>query len=366
MPAQWHGGHRKRYQMQRPLGLILFLLLVALPVAAIAQAAPDPEALKRRSQEALELAQEGKMAQAIVAWEDVLAVAEGELALNIHFNLAAAYEHSGDTVNAWHHLGSFIRSNPKDDPEARQELERLEKELSKKLVKLGIACTVPEATIYLGKEPMGTPFRCPLTWWFEPGSQAVVVSAEGHESKVEEFVVRKLGGEASHLVVLEKKKVTIEAGKTLVERPPDAQPEVAVVEPPDRGDDGNLPAAVSKGDDGGKSGSSLWPWTVVGAGGAMVIAGAVFHGLSFANENDLFDRYPDKRYQAEYDKAYENEVAPKIAAAYVLYGVGAAAAAGGVVWALLSSGSEDDVRLRTTVAPMWVPGGQGLSFSVSF
>lgn len=78
--------------------ILLFPLLLASPVPAFAQAAPDPEALKQRSQEALELAQDGKTDQAIVIGEEVIAVASGELALNIHFNLAAAYEHSGNTA----------------------------------------------------------------------------------------------------------------------------------------------------------------------------------------------------------------------------------------------------------------------------
>jgi hypothetical protein len=411
------------------LRFISSLLLLVMPAAAMAQTDPDAEALKQRSQKALEMAQEGKIDQAIVLWEEVVAVAEGELALNVHFNLAAAYEHSGNTVNAWHHLGSFIRANPKDDPEARQELERLEKELRGKLVKLGIACTVPGATIYIGKETTGTSYNCPLTWWFEPGNQAVVVTAKGHGSKVEEFVVRKVGGEASHLVVLDKKKaaemgelvvegtgraiqvfldgalegivpfsrklkpgsyelmvgkpgkmpwkkkVIIVAGKTIVEKPPNAQPEVAVVAPPDKvgggkeGDavagDGGLTNGVTSGAEGKKR-SSAWPWTVVGAGGAMVLAGAVLHGLAFGAESDLINKYPDKRFQAEYDKAYKDDVAPKINTAYVLYGVGAAAAVGGVVWALVDSARAKKKATKTTMTPMWVPGGQGISLSVSF
>ena len=304
------------------------------------------------------MAQAGKMDEAIGVWEEVLWEARGELALTIHFNLAAAYQHSGKATESWHHLGAFIRASPKEDPEAQRELEQLENGLAGDLVKLGIACTVPGAHIYLGDKAEGTSFPCPLTWWFKPGKNVVFVEAEGHVPKVDEFIVRKLGGEASRLVTLEKKQEEPEPPVT-----PPRPVEQDSADATDGGDGSNV-GESSTGPVGvvdvpeQETGSALLPWTVVGAGGTMVIAGAVMHGLGFAAETNLADKYPDKRYQEEYDKGYESDVAPKLLGAYVLYGVGAATAAGGLLWLLTASGDGD--ATSATVTTVALPGGGGI------
>lgn len=66
-----------------------------------------------------------------------------------------------------------------------------------------------------------------------------------------------------------------------------------------------------------------------------------------------------------YDDDYEKKVQPKVVAGWVLTGVGAAAAVGGLVW-LLVDPPVADVIAPLTVAPAPMPGGGGLTLDWSF
>jgi len=99
----------------------------------------------------------------------------------------------------------------------------------------------------------------------------------------------------------------------------------------------------SHADDGPGAG----PWVLVGVGAAVAIAGAVLVGVGFANA-DTVANAPDGVSWTELSGAYES--APILeGVGFALIGVGAAAAVGGVIWAVTGGGSSD-----STTASVWV------------
>jgi hypothetical protein len=135
-----------------------------------------------------------------------------------------------------------------------------------------------------------------------------------------------------------------------------------------------------------------WKWAtlgagvlVAGAGGAvlMMAAGARDQARIDARREyvDLvelktteygFDCDTARELAAEdandtYDDDYKKKVQPKVVAGWVLTGVGAAAAVGGLVWLLVEPPpSGADVLSPLTVAPAPMPGGGGLTLDWSF
>ena len=192
-----------------------------------------------------------------------------------------------------------------------------------------------------------------------------------------------------------KTKITIEAGKTHTEKPLIAQKEVAVVKPVDGTDktDGKepgkeptgtivKPAEVAEKTD-------ILPWALIGAGGALAITGGVLNYLAVQDALDLDNKYtkPLKEYQqtaeykslgyeaalfkhAEYHDPWQNgmdtEVMPKQISAYVLYGLGAAAATTGLVLFFRGSGDGDSARADVKLFPMPLPAGAGMSIQFNY
>ena len=133
-----------------------------------------------------------------------------------------------------------------------------------------------------------------------------------------------------------------------------------------------------------------WKWATLGAGVLVAGAGgAVLMMAASARDQARIDarrRYVDlvdlktndygydcdtakelAREDSEdlYDKDFKKKVKPKVVAGWVLTGVGAAAAVGGLVW-LLVDPPAIDVIAPMTVAPTPLPGGGGLSLDWSF
>ena len=137
------------------------------------------------------------------------------------------------------------------------------------------------------------------------------------------------------------------APQTTVQTPPAAQPaprsQVAVTEPP----------ASTSTTAPRKGGIGVMPWVFWGAGAVALAGGAAF-GIKAKNEqgkaNDM--NQPGSQVAAE--------SAPSSAkVANLLFGVGGLAVAGGVLWAVLGSGSSSDSG--TALAPVMGSGGIGIA-----
>jgi tetratricopeptide (TPR) repeat protein len=95
------------------------------------------------------------------------------------------------------------------------------------------------------------------------------------------------------------------------------------------------------------------PWIVVGVGGAAVVAGAVLLAVAAADVAAVEGASPGTRW-SEVRGAYDRSEAESIAGG-VLLGVGAAAAAAGVVWAVAGGGGSE-VEVAPTASGVVVRG----------
>jgi len=105
-----------------------------------------------------------------------------------------------------------------------------------------------------------------------------------------------------------------------------------------------------------------WPWVVTGVGGAVALAGGVVYGLSFSKFTDA-DAYLDTTSDyAGYEQRH-GDATDLGNAGRITLGVGLAAAAGGLVWALVRGSGAD---AKTTLHMVPHPGGAGLGFTGTF
>jgi hypothetical protein len=109
----------------------------------------------------------------------------------------------------------------------------------------------------------------------------------------------------------------------------------------------------------GGSGPSLGPIFTMAGGGAVLIAGLVVGGVAL----DQAGRAPDRTGPAASDARTLALVSD------ILWPVGAAAIAGGLVWLIIdlgSSGTEESTTATLRVVPLAAPGLLGLSASGQF
>ena len=330
------------------------LLVLSLPVAA--QDKRTPEQLSEASSKALELATAGKMAEAIVLWDDLLDELEGSALLDTHVNLSVAYERIGRLPESWHHLALYLRESTrqgKSDAAAEKALRKLEEKLGKDHAKVGISCE-PDGTLLAVKSqgtqgPASSNQSCPLTWWFKPGKHTVVATRAGYKQKEELLDIPALGAPGVFVVKLEKdaaltgvlevrgdaksvqvfidgrlegavpfkrklkpgtydlmvgssgqkpwkKTVTIEAGKTVVEEPDVAK----AVAPKPAGPIAPLPTdkpppgkgPVVTAGPGAGDGLAWGPVLTAGGGALLLAAGGVVQYMGYSKNQDLLDKYP--------------------------------------------------------------------------
>lgn len=413
---------------------LLFCVLVATSVRA--QEGRSPEALKQLSGDALKEAQSGNLKKAIAIWEDILDEVPEKSRADIHANLAVAFKMDKQLPQSWHHLTRYLAALDKPDPKGEKERRKLETSLGKTHGLVELKCEPEGAVVHIefmlpaadGTPPVGQgkEHSCPLAWWFAAGEQSVMVSAPGYQPKLvqvaanlkgrptrltavldrqpDEFGVLVVEGKGKAIQVflngmLEgkvpfkrklktgdydlmvgkpgempwKKKITITAGQTLVEKPAIAQPKVVKVDPKvDKPPDNSITKPVES-DKGGKSSAGA-QWALIGGGVGVAVVGAILQGVGYSRHNDLLDKYPgdetdyDKWFsnQQNYQDGFEEEVKPLSTAAYVLYGVGGAAAAAGLIWLIADAGKGGKANKAVKVAPWMDRGGAGAVWSFDF
>jgi len=396
---------------------ILKYLLVGILLASgnVLGATPDGDT-KSRSKQALKAASSGDFKEAVRIWEGLLGEVSPKAALDIHANLAVAYRELGELPHAWHHLTWYLKNSGKKDVTAGEELQLLEKDLTKAgYLRTAVACDPTGATIYLGKIEEGESYSCPLAWWVKSNKLWVTVAAKGYTTRTIELDVRERGDRTAHTIRLTKvapthgelvvdgkglaiqvfldgalegsvpfkrklkpgeyelmvggpgkmpwkKKVTIVAGKTLIERPPVAQPKpkpVKDVEP----DAIIQPTPTVSGEVTPEESSALWKWTLIGSGGAMILAGGILNLTANSNEKSIYDDYKNDR--EGYDREYTSTVLPQTVSSVVLYGLGFTTAAVGATFLIIDL-ADDGSESSYAVSPLIDETNTGISFSLQF
>lgn len=395
-----------------------------------------PEAV-RRLDEANELARAGKTAAAMPIWTEVLPQLPDDLKSAVHLDLGLACKKYGKLPEAWHHLTAYTKLTPKPDAQGKEALAQVETALSRSFARVKVVSRPAGAVVYFGDSQSGTGHPCPLLWWFKPGQHKLTLTLPGHESSVVEIKAGLPGSEklesfqlfaderegelhvkgpevGARVFVNGQEKGTVPLTvklkpgtyQLMVSRPgrPVWKREVTI--PPggdvtkrprlprmmgDKSKGGSLLPTLTSTDSGERKISateaaiatreamdgkvSLWKWSLVGGGGAMVVVGGILQVVGYRRNEDLRASYPDgtlgtkapAEYPLLYKQGYDNDVKPLATTAYALYGIGAAAAiTGGLLLLLEDSPAQGMAADRGWLTPTVVPGGAGISCGFGF
>lgn len=290
--------------------------------------------------EASDLAAKGEVDKAIRMWLDVA----NELPLKhrprVHFALGLSFAALKKYPEAWHHLAVHIALAEAPQSEALALFKESQAELEKGHTKVRITCDPQSLRVHLGAGPVGVSYDCPLTWWYVPGAYTVKARGPGGLAAEKKFTVKK---GAPTAVVAVKAVVPV--------RP------VRPVDPP-----------IFVGEEEEKK-TNWWGWGLVAGGLVSMAGGGVFHYLAYAKNEQLYDDYKaddlyDEKFDDKYGPAYDDEVWPKLFASYVLYGMGGAAVAAGVVMLVVEG--EKPRPGAALFSPVLTPEGAGFSCGWSF
>lgn len=307
----------------------------------------SPQELAKISDQALDHAGAGRYKEAIRLWLDIIDEFPVGGRIDLHVNLALAYERIGQLPETWYHLDRALSFTHQKDPQLVAELARIEARLTKSHGKLVLQC-VPEGNVVL-KLKEG-PFRvtCPMSWWFLPGKHGLRITAEGYKA-TDVNVTMKTAGQ----VLTAEVKLTAEGD----------QPKP--IEDPTKG----KTVTPKKGT------PMVWKWAAIGGGAALVAVGGTLQYLGYSAHEDLKKDYPaDPKLSLEvraanqkaYNDGFDTDVAPKMNTAYAMYGIGGAAIVGGVVWMLLDRPSKTGTASNRFWIPTVTDDSAGVVFGFSF
>ena len=329
------------------LATVLFAALIA-PVSAQARETLPEATQKAQFNQGLKQAQDGNLDGAIQTWHQLLPKSTGKVRTNVHYNLAAAYEHKQMKALAWHHLNAYLDRSGGSDAGAIKERNRLAEELSTTHARVQVQCDPvdAEATFQAGIE---MDLDCPFEWWFPVGTSRVQLRREGFITKAYTIRVEHPGKSLNASLKLEP--VPTETATT----------------PPTKTDPIKKPKTVDH--------KSLWvEWTILGSGVAIAATGGVLNILAANRAQELNDDYPpvpgaptqNLKNQKDYNDAFESDVKPKLWGAYALYGIGAAAAITGATLLIINSSKAPQEAAGFQFLPVVSPEGNGLAFELRF
>jgi hypothetical protein len=368
------------------------------------------------------LARQGKFRDAIVTWLELLEAAPPKEHLpTIHQYLGIAYMELKAFPEAWHHMRTYAGLGNEQDKEAQADLDKVEKGLLKSHVKVSIICNPEGAALYLSDKAEGAVYACPLEWWFPHGTHPVYAVKQGHEPASAELAVALNGRTEFSLVLIPvapavgtliiegnepaaqvflnggkegalpfsrslkpgiyevriempgKKewagRATIEAGKTNRQIPTFEEAVATVVHPkvdkpvPAAADPGKILTTKAKS----KRGKAAWKWVALGTGLVTVAVGGILHAAAWNDEVDLYNRALKEKWpQSQYDSEFEDQIRPRVTASYVLYAVGGAATAAGLVGLLVETVRGNKKRQSAQLLPTVGPGTAVLVLDMSF
>jgi hypothetical protein len=399
--------------------------------------APEKPEAVRRLDEANELARSGKAAAAMPIWAEVLPQLPDDLRPAVHLDLGMACKKYGKLPEAWHHLTAYAKLAPKPDAKGKEALEQVDAALTRGFARVKVVSRPAGATVYFGDSQSGTGHPCPLIWWFKPGQHKITLALAGHENATVEIKAGLPGSEklesfqlfaderegelhvkgpevGAKVFVNGQEKGTVPltvklkpgTHQLMVSRPGRPAWKREVIMPPggkvtkrprlprmmgDHSSGGSLLPTMTDSNSGRKKTSathaaiatreamegkvSLWKWSLVGGGGAMIVVGGILQIVGYRRNEDLHTSYPDgtlgskapAEYPLLYKQGYDNDVKPLATTAYALYSLGAAAAiTGGILLLLEDSPDRGIASSRGWLAPTVVPGGAGISCGFGF
>lgn len=292
-----------------------------------------------------ELAREERFDEAIAVWLGVLGEVTGEQEAKVLGFLGLSFKQTGRFPEAWHYLTRY-RATPQGatDEMARGWLDEVVAGLGQRYVKVVFQVTPVDGMLRIPRfdgtegETVVLAVQGLAEWWFLPGERRVRLSAEDGEGQVIPVLVPEgAGGTVAMAIAMRGEEMPVlTAGKR----------------------------KEAEEDGGGRT----LEWSLLGSGLVLAVAGGIFHGVAYLDNEDLKAKYSDETNypcgavaKRLYDQEYDDLVQANAIIAYVLYGVG-----GGVVLAgllLLDATSNGGAGEEYLVAPMVLPGGGGASVS---
>lgn len=312
------------------LGLVVLAgLLIVSPGRGGAQESLTPV---ERFNIASDLAAKGQVEKAIRVWLEVADELPEKFKPSVHYALGVAYSALKRYPEAWHHLNIHLELAPKPRPDAKQQLANVLAVLKESYVPVSISCDPAAGRILPAGKAGSRSFAAPLAWWFKPGKHTVRGEWEGHEPAVLVLNVSRTAQGGTYTLRFKQLE-----------------------------DYGKVPA--------GEGGALWWEWSILGGGLAAAAVGGVLHGIGYNKNEQLFDDYAhlhDQAFEDVYGPEYEEQVKPKITAAYVLYGVGGAVALAGIILVAVDQGKDASEGTQTFVVPSLSADQVGAAFGFTF
>ena len=312
----------------------------------------------------LDLAGQGKFQEAVDIWLDVVDRIDEKSRPAVCKALGLGYRRLNAKVEAWHWLTVYLKSTGKEDRDAAAYLERVEGDLLKDHVKVGIACVPKGSRLWLARGPEGPAYACPLTWWFKPGKAHVHVGKAGFSAKTAELDIRERGGDATYTVALETDKPAVAALPT-------ASPAPTAVD--DSHNPRNSETTVATEGPQPRQQDDTWKWAVLGGGAGLIVVGGVLHGIAGARNDTLHDDNPadvtDPGYadnKKKYNDGYSEDVLPLEVSAWSFYAIGAAGIAFAGSYLLFPEWFDSGSDGGTTVRVLSSVGWDGVALEVKF
>lgn len=395
--------------MRNSLAASALALALALCVSPLSQA---QESSAGESDRAMQLAQEGKLEEAIEIWlnlKEMLLPTDPQL-WAIHRNLGRSFQKLKLYPEAWWHLQRSLYLDREQAGKAAEWLAEVEKELAAQgYTKVRVEVKAPGGSVLFKHGEKERAFGTPLEWWFKTGTQVVTARAPGFREARKSLVILAGGnpeaillekveapgilvvnvpyssakvwidgamvGEGtvertipagSHTVevrygdqVLAKKSVEVQSGRTTVE----------VVNPAGG-------ALNGVGTNGEAHGTSVWPWVAAGSAVALGLAGGGLYWLASSNLDTARSDFREEKglplpsvtaaqadaLQKEWDDKVASDVTPYSTGAYVLWGLAGAAAVTSLILFVTDSGSQGSEAGKASwfLAPSVMADGVGV------
>lgn len=307
--------------------LLVLGLSLCLPCVPHAQAVKDPiEEAGRLYQEGVKLFKDGAFPQAAEKFQAAYNLDPSPILL---YNLARAAEEMGDASGAIGHYRAYLVRFPEaeDKAEVERRIRILDAVLrNARMGTLRIAGLPPGAGVTLNDQP-APEAQEGGGWRLDP--QTYTVRVQAADGSVWAREVDVVTGETATLTY-----------------------QATPVAPPDD-------------EQGGVSGTAIAGWSAVGAGAVALGLGGFFYSRTFAARDDFesFTRSlpADVTAQDIIDErdAADDKISSNGTLAYVMWGVGAAAVATGVVLLVLDRDNGSQATGSAALVPL--PGGLGLT-----
>jgi tetratricopeptide (TPR) repeat protein len=337
--------------LRHPLIAIVLAWTLSAPATAHAQAGERATTAEDLFRQALQLTKEGRFAEACPKFAEShrLDPAYGAL-----MNLAACYEKTGQTASAWqayvdaadlaHDKGQRARADS-----ARKKASQLAPRLVRLQIRLGTGVEASGLEITRNGKPLD-PALLGNAVPVDPGSYAIVASRQGAQpwktsvnaTEPGKTMVVELAGPTGKVPAATPSTAPAPVLPATASNPSRQPPAAPATEAP-----------VHESEPAGARGRGMRiaGLTLAGSGAALAVTGGVFAWLS----KSISDDYTNVKMGERFDPSREDRAKTYQTSAFVLWGVGAAAIAGGVTLYVLGRHKADSAGV--SLAPVPLHGG---------